>query len=165
MKSQFRRSFFLPSFWVDPGRTYPRDTIVYYIPFTGDAVLLGCTPSNRIVWSQDVFIEDNCLCFEIISFSNNVAEIEHQYSQIERDILQQLSYVQREVEYYNNKELRNEISRVFAARKKKVLDKNNMLSALNVPLRKRDLPEKLTISYLATRKKITLEKPISREKQ
>lgn len=60
---------------VEPGERYRKQVITYHIPFEGDATLLRCVPSTRILWTTEVAISGAALSFDVINFSNNAESI------------------------------------------------------------------------------------------
>ena len=44
-----------PLFHVRAGQSYPRQTITFHVPFTGEPELLRREPSARIVWTYEVW--------------------------------------------------------------------------------------------------------------
>ena len=148
-----------PAFNVYGGQAYKRSVIVFHIPFIGDLILLKLCPSQRILWSTNVYIQDNCVCFEIINFENDPEQINREKQEIVNKISQQVKYLNSEIDSFNQR-LKGEISQCFSAYKGKYLKKNEFLAALNVPIKKRtDLPKTFAIPPPPKRKIITVEKP------
>jgi len=56
---------FPPSFHVRPGKSYPGQVITYHLPFSGDKELLKCQPSRYIMWTKDIRLEGDCVCFDV----------------------------------------------------------------------------------------------------
>lgn len=63
------------SFHVYAGKSYKKDIIKFHVPFTGNAALIKCEPSSRLMWSMDVELSDKEFCFEIINFNDDVESI------------------------------------------------------------------------------------------
>ena len=59
-------------------QTVPRQVVVYHIPFTGNDKLLHLAPSHHGFQFTKVFLEDDCVCFEIINFSNDSTTIQRE---------------------------------------------------------------------------------------
>ncbi|NMR86145.1 hypothetical protein HKB06_10125, partial [Vibrio parahaemolyticus] len=57
---------------------YSVDVIVYHIPFVGMSELLKYTPNPRMLWTEKVYIEEQCLCYEIISFEKDASKVKRE---------------------------------------------------------------------------------------
>ena len=154
---------FSRDFDVRPGKSYPKDVVVYHLPFIGDKQLLRLSPSKRLLWTIPVYLTDSCLCFEIIAFRENPKDIERDANSNIGNIKNQGGNLVKEVTEYNSN-LRQKIKEVFYSRKQKILKKSDMLAALSVPVRKRDnVPETFVVPTQKTRKSIS-PKPVVKEK-
>src|SRR5258708_11366521 len=69
---------FHPGFNVHQGKSYPKQVVVYHLPFTGDGELFQYTPSQFMLWSPEVYIEDQNVCFEIINFNGDTEELKRE---------------------------------------------------------------------------------------
>jgi len=154
-EKQIPSEHFPNSFFVRPGKSYPKQAVVYHLPYTGNADLLRYTPSHRLLWTTEVFLEDQCVCFEVVSFSEDAEEIKREAQHIIGNLKTQLGYLTQEIEGYNA-QLRTSIEQAFRARKQRFLDNNQMLASLGVPIKKReDLPQTYAIPPPQARKSIT----------
>lgn len=136
-------------------RKFPKQVIVYHLPYTGNADLLQYTPSRYISWTIPVFIEDQSLCFEIVSIRKNAREINEETHSYIEDLKRQLEFSTKEIESYNA-QLRTKIEMTFKARKQGILNNREILASLDVPIKKReDLPQTYAIPTPQTRKNIT----------
>ena len=143
------------SFHVFPGKSYPKQAVVYHLPFTGNADLLQCAPSQRLLWTTELFREEPCVCFEVVSFREDVEEIKREAQHIIGNLTTQLGYLAKEIQSYNT-QLRKRIDQTFKARKQRFLANNQMLASLGVPIKKREgLPQAYAIPTPQTRKSIT----------
>ncbi|MBI3194774.1 MAG: hypothetical protein HYZ34_09970 [Ignavibacteriae bacterium] len=129
--------YFPRDFNVYAGRSYKKNVVKYHIPFQGDTELLKCVPSSRILWTTDITIEEDCICFEIISFRDDAEEIKKEADHRIGNILRQASCVKTEVESFNSN-LRSQAEQVFRARKERILKTSNFLASLGVPLKKKE---------------------------
>ncbi|MCF6768574.1 hypothetical protein L3V86_09395 [Thiotrichales bacterium 19S11-10] len=150
---------FPPLYNVRHGKSYKQQVIKYHIPFSGDSSLLRCTPRSRTLWSMDVDIRNTEFSFEIINFNNDAEEINKEKNSYMRSIIQQFENVSSEVQNYNsNVEVR--IVQAFQFRKAVVLKNNNLLSSLDVPIKKSDNVSKtFSVPFPEKRKKISIDRP------
>lgn len=152
-------------FVVYTGKKYKKDVIKYHIPFSGDSYLLRCFPNTHINWSHPVEMEGNEITFEIINFRNDPEEIKNRSNEITNSISQQLGFVQGEVDGFNSR-LDSIIRQHLQARKEKILKKLDILSKLNVPLRKNpNVPQTFSIPKSKVQKKLLITKPTVLEKE
>ena len=93
--------YFPHDFWVDAGKSYPKEVVTFHLPFTGDATLLRCVPSSRILWTEDVAIEGNEILFEFINFNDNAEKIKQEKDRVVEFLLKQSSNVNQQINQYN----------------------------------------------------------------
>jgi hypothetical protein len=60
-------------FSVEPGEAYRKQVVRFHISFAGDADLLRLAPSTRIIWTQDVSVENGEICFEAVAWEDDPA--------------------------------------------------------------------------------------------
>lgn len=143
-------------FYVSQGESYPKQVVIYHLPYAGNADLLRYTPNTHLLWTKEIFIADQSVCFEIINFGGNPDEIKRGAQQIINDLKTQLGHLTIEIDGYNAR-LPNKIKQNFKARKQLFLDNNKLLSSLGVPISKRgDLPQTYAIPTPKIRKSITV---------
>jgi hypothetical protein len=65
---------FPPGFAVEDGGVYRRSVIRYHVPFQGDEFLLQCKPKPCAMDTFDAFVEDGCVCFDIVVFHSSEPE-------------------------------------------------------------------------------------------
>ena len=148
---------FLPYFNVEEGHTYKKLAVIYHLPYTGNESLLECYPSTRIAFTTEVFLDNQCLCFEVISLDENAEEIKGKAERILDDLKTQLGYLATEVDRYITS-LPAVVKQLFQERRQYFLDKNQKLAFLGVPVKKReDLPETYTIPTPEFRKSVNVE--------
>ena len=153
--------FRAPLFHVQAGESYPRQAFVYYLPYTGNKNLFQCKPSASILWTTEVFLKDHHLCFEVFSLQDNVEEINRNAQQIVSKIKTQLEHLAPEIERYNNN-LPTTVKQLFQARKQYFLDKNKMVAALEVPVKKQEnLPRTYAIPTPEFRKSVNVEPQVT----
>lgn len=144
-----------------PGTTVLKQVVVYYLPFTGSAELFHYTPSRFMESYPEVFIEDHCVCFEIINFSSDIADIQSQAQSIIDKIRFFSQALINDAEPYTY-QIRSQIEQMFKARKQKLLDNNKLLASLGVPLKKRDdLPGTYAIPTPQSRKPLAVKPSVT----
>lgn len=149
---------------VVPGKSYKRLVVRYHIPFSGNAQLLKCKPSHWVMRSEDVLINDNCLCFDIVNFTNNAGVIQKRADEIVSLLRSQLKNVRNQVDEFNSS-LQDRAIEFFQNRKQNLLKSNDLLSSLGVPIKKSaNVSETFAISSPKTQKKIKISPPQVTEK-
>lgn len=146
---------YFPNFFgVRRGKSYPKQVITYHIPFSGNHELLRCIPSTRILWTREVYIEDRCICFDIIDFYGDGDRVKQEANNILSSIKTQVGHLVTEVENYN-KGLRDQANGTLSTRRKQL----TVLASLGVPIRKSDnVPE--TFAVPTVRKKVVTKPTI-----
>lgn len=136
-----------------------RLVIAYYIPFSGNIELLNVQPSSFSSNPHEFYIEDNNLCFDIIDFHGDTNKIQIE-SKSRIDYVRQFnSYLQADLNQFNSK-LADKITRLFTERKNKLLQQNNLLQNLGVPI-KRKTPGSEIFNIPIKRKQIVIMPPTS----
>lgn len=157
--------FFPMNFEVGTGKKYKKEIIQFFIPCSGNINLLAYGPANIFSFGGggNFEIKGNSIVAEFINFSNNGEEINRKYQSELNGIHSNYNYLRNDITSYNIS-LNNHIKSVFSARKLKLLSKNNLLSSLGVPLRKKgNVPTTFSIPKPQLREKIIV-KPIVNEK-
>ena len=146
------------------GKSYKKDIITYHIPFTGNRDLLKCAPRPRIMWSMPVTIENNEIRFEIINFRDDPEHIKREAMGNIQNIMTNYEHMRKQVAAFNGT-LRQEAKKVFDARKVHLLKKNDVLSSLGVPIkRKAGVSDTFAVPAKKVKPRITIEKPNVHEK-
>ena len=119
------------------GKYYPKTAVIYHLPYTGNNVyLLECSPTREyLMWTIEVFLDNQCLCFEVVSLRDNAEEIKRKAQEIIDNLKIQHEYLMSEVDRFNNN-LPMLVKQLFQDRKQRFLDKNQMLASLGVPIKK-----------------------------
>ena len=139
------------------GKSYPKPTTIYHFPYTGNEDLFQYAPSNYLSWGKEVFLSDQCFCFEVVSLSGNPDEMKENVGKVISDLKTQLEYLAPELEKFND-QLPTIIKELFQDRKQEILDKHQFVASLGVPVKKReDLPETYTIPTPEFRKSVNVE--------
>lgn len=147
------------------GKTYKKEIIQYFIPCSGDINLLAYSPANIIsIGGGGHFeIKSDAIVAEFINFSNNAEEINRNYNSEVNGLHPNYNYLKNNIESFNNT-LKSHIQSIFRTKKQKILNKNNLLSSLGVPLRKKEnVPATFSVPKPLLRDKITV-KPSVNEK-
>ncbi len=141
--------------------TVRRQVVVFHLPFTGNAELFHFKPSQYVMLFPEVYIEDHSVCFEIINFTNNSADIQSETQSTINSIRSNSQTLINDLEPYNA-QLPTQIEQLFKARKQKLLDNKNLLASLGVPLKKRDdLPATYAIPTPRTRKSLVVKPSVT----
>jgi len=127
--------YFPSGFFVRPGESYPKDVLVFYLPFIGDPTLLRCVPSTRILWTEEVALEGNNIVFELIKFTDDVENIRKERDRIIDFLTKQASYINNQVEQYNNS-INRVISETETQTRSQISKREEFLEQLGTPIRK-----------------------------
>lgn len=150
----------------NPHNTFKKDIIVYHIPYTGSIDLLKFRPSS---WTTTAGFEiqidrqTRTIVLEFINFYNDGSEIKRTYEDSVRYIFGSYSHLKKDIEEYNNG-LEEYIRSALITRRQQIRRKNDFLSSLGVPIRKKEsTPKTFAVPKPRLREKITV-KPIVHEK-
>lgn len=147
------------NFDVYSGKKYKRDVVVYHIPYTGDIYILANQGVSSFSVSSkiDVGVTENSITTEIINFYNDPEKIKKAFEDSKRYILSDYNIVKKDCENFNNHILGFALGKI-KERKQKLLSKNDLLSSLGVPLKKKKkVAETFVVPKLELRKKIRIE--------
>lgn len=157
--------YFPRTFHVYEGKKYKKEIIQFFIPCSGNINLLAYSPAKTfsIGGGGHFEIKGDSIVAEFINFSNNAEEINRSYQSELNGVHSNYNYLRNEIMAFNNS-LKGHIQSVFSQRKAKLLSKNNLLSSLGVPLRKKEnVPTTFSIPKPQLREKIVV-KPVVHEK-
>lgn len=140
------------------GKSYPKTAVIYHLPYTGNMSLLECSPTQEyLMWTTEVFLDKQCLCFEVVSLSDNAEEIKSKAQKIIDKLKTQHKYLMSEVDRFNHS-LPTVVKQLFQERRQRLRNKNKLVADLGVPVKKReDLPETYVIPTPEFRKKVNIE--------
>lgn len=111
------------------------------------------------MWSLTVGIEDEATYFDIIDFYGEADRIKHEADSNMNSIRRQLSNVRGQVEKYNSS-FKRHAAEVFRGRKQQLLKKNDLLSELGVPIKKKSgVPKTFSVPSPDVEKRIRVQKP------
>jgi len=146
-------------FFVYAGKSYPKMVIYFHIPVEGELKLLTYTPSTRLLWTEEMFIDEykSELIFRRIQFRDSIEEINRDYESTVQKLKTMEAYVNEEVNGFNNT-LRTKVEEIFRRRKQELLKRRNLLSSLVVPIkRSENVPETFVIPPPGVKKKIAVK--------
>jgi len=114
--------------------------------------------------TEKVLINDNCLCFDIVNFSNNPEKIQKRANEIISLLCSQLKNVRNQVDDYNSS-LQDRATEFFQNRKQHLLKTNDLLSSLGIPIKKStNVSPTFSIPSPKIQKKIKISPPQVTEK-
>jgi hypothetical protein len=151
--------WFPRTFHVYEGKKYKKNVIVYHIPYTGDIKILRNRAASRFSLSggAEVGIENDSITIEIIDFFNDPERIKQEFESTKRYVLSDYNFLKEDCDGFNDGLLSFAISNINQ-RKQELLKKNNLLSSLGVPLKKKQgLAETFAVPKPELRKKIKIE--------
>ena len=122
------------SYFVNLGSAYSKDVIVFHLPFSGKHELLKVRASTYCLSAPLITVENGYINFRIINFNLDAERIKQESNQIIQSIETQNSYLSKDLESFNAS-LTQHASQIFDARKNQLLNKNNLIASLGVPVR------------------------------
>ncbi|GIU02173.1 hypothetical protein TUM4630_32960 [Shewanella algidipiscicola] len=144
-------------YFMDRGGSYPRDVLVFHLPFSGDPQLLKVRASTYSMSAPLINVEQGCITFRMINFNLDAQRIKQESDNTIRSIETQNGYLTRNIESFNSS-LRQHAERIFDARKEQLLKKNNLIASLGVPIKETG-NKSGTFSVPAKRTKAIASKP------
>lgn len=144
-------------YFMDRGSSYARDVIQFHLPFSGDQQLLKVKASTYSMSPPLITLENNFICFKIINFNLTPERIRQESDNIINDIISQNAHLESDLNNFNNS-IESIAKQAFDARKQQLLQKNDLISALGVPVRQAGKTSS-TFSVPAQRTKAIAEKP------
>lgn len=157
----FSRSF--DRFGVDKAK---KEIIQFFIPVSGYVDLLNYSPASSISigGGGDFTVKSDAIVAEFINFNNDGKKIKQDFDNEVRGIHRNYDTLKSDIETFNNS-LESNLKNVFAQRKTKLLNKNNLMSSLGVPLKKKNSTSStFSIPEPRLKEKISIHKPIVTEK-
>lgn len=122
-------NYFPSSFWVEAHESYKKPVLSFHLPFTGDQQLFRCRPSSFLMWTEDALVTDNEIIFEIINFSNDAEAVKRDRDQFLKNLTEQVSNINKDIEGHNSK-LGTVIKSSIAKAKQKFASHDDFLSKL-----------------------------------
>ena len=152
------------SYYVHSGKSYPKDVIKYHLPFTGDPELLKVRASTYTSAPPRITVEDGCICFEIVNFNLEPERIRQEAERTVNSIEDLNQYLTNDLKAFNS-QIESLATQAFDSRKKQLLEKNDLMSSLGVPIRKaKDTPATFSVPTKRTKVIPSKSKPIVAEK-
>lgn len=147
-------------FHVLEGKHYPKRVFVYHIPFEGDINFFRLQPgAGRLIWSQDTFIQDKFICFEVINFYDDSEEIKKEAGKIIENIKKNYLVLRSECDNFNSN-LEVLIKDILLQVKKTHLKNQSFRASLGVPLKKKEnIAETFAVPRPKIREKVKVTKP------
>ena len=109
------------------------DIYVFKLPFNGKNIdYFKLEPPKGIMWSRDVYIKGNDLCFDIYDREMSVGEMIRKYKSIIKKIEEKSSNVNTFIKLLND-DLKMLIESEFNKRKKRILNRKKKIDALALP--------------------------------
>lgn len=149
----------------DTSKTFKKEVFIYHVPYSGNIDLLQLRPSPMTLMSYEAKFDtrQRNLLIEIINFYNDPGRIKNQYNEELHQLTANYQNIRNNCSAFNNS-LELFIRGLIGRRKQQVLQKNNLLSSLGVPIRKKEgIAETFSIPNPKLKDKIIV-KPIVYEK-
>jgi len=131
--------YFPMSFHVSEGEKYKKEIIQFIIPVNGNTNLLSNSPASSISLGGgggNFHINGNTIIAEFINFNNDPIKIKQDYDNELRGVHRNYETLKSDISKFNNS-LATNIKLLLTQRKQTLLSKNNLMSSLGVPLKKK----------------------------
>jgi len=158
--------YFSPRFDVYRNEKIRKEIIQFFIPVSGNIDLLNYSPASSISigGGGDFKVTSEAIVAEFINFNNDGVKIKQDFDNEVRGIQRNYETLKSDIEAFNNS-LESNLKIVFVQRKNKLLNKNNLMSSLGVPLKKKNSSSStFTIPQPRLKEKISIRKPVVTEK-
>lgn len=123
------------SYWVDSGKSYPKDVYTFHLPFTGDSQLLKVRASTYSMSAPRIMVVGQEIRFEIINFNQQADAIRREADNVVTQLRSQNQRLTNDLTKFNGS-LEAQLNQAFDARKTQLLKKHDVTSALGIPVRK-----------------------------
>lgn len=137
--------YFPNGFFVDSGKSYQKDVLVFHLPFIGDQSLLRCVPSTRILWTEEVAIQGNEIIFEVIKFTDDVDSTRKRRDEVVNFLTRQAANVNKQIEQYNNT-INQVIADTETQTRSQISKHEEFLKQLGTSIRKENSPSTLVMN-------------------
>ncbi|WP_405282249.1 hypothetical protein [Methanobrevibacter sp.] len=131
------------------------NTITYYLPFDGDKELLEFRPNPCRMWTRRIFLKNNCVCFNI-DYTTDSRQMYNEIEKVKNNIQNQYNNLEKEVNDYNSS-LRPRITTYFKSYKERIIEKNNTIASIGIPLRRKNDAQTYAVSTPEKKKILHLE--------
>ncbi len=145
------------------GEKYKRPVIQFFVPVSGNSEVLKYFPGlNTITMGGGITnfeVENSNLKLEVVDFNNDPNKVKQEYDENVNNSHRKYNEILSDIRQFN-KELSSHISGKIAARKSKFLHKNEFMSSLGVPLKKKtEASQTFSVPKPNLRTKISIIKP------
>ncbi len=137
-EKMIRSEYFGSGFLVEPGERYSKEVISFHLPFSGDESLLRCVPSTRIMWTEEVALENKEIVFDVINFSNNAENVKAEEEKVLKYLIEQAGHVNKQVNQYNAN-LEKIIRDAIGNSVEKITQQSELLSKIGVSLKNKNM--------------------------
>ena len=156
-RNLFRLKHFPSYIAVYAGKSYPKQAVIFHLPYTGNGDLFRYTPGVWSTSAPEVFLENQCLCFEIVDLEDNAERIRERAEEIKSSIKNLHGNLTPKINDHN-KQLPNFVKQCFQERKQTFFNRNQVVASLGVPVKKREnLPETYAIPTPSFRNRINVK--------
>ncbi len=165
-EKQISASRFPPEFmFFDRDKSVSKQVVIYHLPYTGNIELLQLRPNPYALMSYDANLDtrQRCVLIEIINYYNDPEKIKQQYNQEVGYLSSNYGNIRNNLQGLNDS-LEQSITTLINQRRQQVLQKNNLLASLGVPIKKKDgVAETFSVPNPKLKDKIIV-KPVVYEK-
>lgn len=110
--------------------------LTFFVPFSGDAMLLKCRPSTFNFNSPSGEVRNNLLVFVYERTTQDVSAIAETFEQDRKNVKKYLGWIARDVGQFNAN-IEGKVSQYITARREKLLQDRGLVERLGFPLRRR----------------------------
>mgnify|MGYP000379089765 FL=1 len=148
---------------VHRGEKYKRPVIQFFVPTTGNSEVLKYFPGLNTITigggSTNFEVENNNLKLEVIDFSNDPNKVKQIFDENVKNSHRKFNDLLLDIKMFNDS-LSGHITGKIRERKSKFLQKNEFMSSLGVPLKKKsDTSQTFSVPKPNLRTKISIIKP------
>ncbi|MNK67063.1 hypothetical protein D3C87_863950 [compost metagenome] len=141
--------------------TIRKQVIIFHLPYEGDIKLLQYIPNPRTLSTYKANVDKNqkCILIEVVNFYDDPEKINWQYNEELRRLTTNYPDLISEIRVYNQN-LKSLIMSLINERKQVIINKNNLLMSLGVPIKeKNNIPKTFSVPNPKLRDKIVV-KPV-----
>lgn len=122
-------------FFGDSSESYERQVITFHLPYSGNGWdLIRYRPNPYIMWTTEVFLEDNCICFEIINFYDKSDAVRRESDEIIKNLKILSEHQVTQINNYNT-QLLSKVQQQISYRKTTILKQSKSLHSLGYPVK------------------------------
>jgi hypothetical protein len=145
------------------GEKYKRTVIQFFVPVSGNIEVLKYFPGLNTITlgggSTYFEVENNGLKLEVVDYYNDPIKVKQTFDENVTNSLRKYTDLLADIKQFN-KEISSHIVDKIRERKSKFLKKNDFMSALGVPLKKKsDASQTFSVPKPTIRTKISIAKP------